>query len=287
MLVSSRANASVKQVRGLRARKAREESGLYFVEGIRLVAKAIELGAPVDSFVLSPEGAATGLGERLLAWERRGGPPCLRVTAPVFASLLLRDEAHGVGAVLRQQWKPLAAVRPAPERPWVALDEIRHPGNLGTILRTGEAAGTAGVFLLGDTTDPYDPVAVRASLGTIWAQRLVRTTFAALTAWAREQRCRLIGTSPAAAVDYRACRYGLPLVLFMGSERAGLAPERLAVCDAVVRIPMLGECDSLNLAVSTSLVLYQIYDQRERRHAAAPEDAEDLSGGIACPHPQQ
>jgi TrmH family RNA methyltransferase len=264
MLVSSRANASVKQIRGLRARKAREETGRYFIEGIRLVAKAVELGAPVETVVLSPEGMATELGRDLLAAESRGGPPCLQVTAAVFETLILRDGARGVGAVLRQQWEPLADVRPEGARPWIALDEVRHPGNLGTILRTGEAVGGAGVFLLGDTTDPYDPVAVRASLGTLWAQRLVRTTLPGLAAWKATHGCRLIGTSPGAALDYRACRYEPPLLLFMGSERCGLSPEMLALCDAVVRIPMLGQCDSLNLAVSASLVLYQIFDQRER-----------------------
>jgi TrmH family RNA methyltransferase len=115
---------------------------------------------------------------------------------------------------------------------------------------------------VGRASDPYDPASVRASMGALFSQRFVRTTAEELFAWTRRHHCLLAGTSPAGAADYRAVSYRPPTVLFMGSERKGLPPEHQARCDAVVRIPMVGSSDSLNLAVATSVMLYEIFNQR-------------------------
>jgi len=141
----------------------------------------------------------------------------------------------------------------------VALDGVQYPGNLGTVLRTAEAVGAEGIVLLDRTADPYDPLAVRASLGALFALPLARADFADLVDWARQHGARLVGTSPRAAIDYRAARYARPLVLVLGGERSGLAPARLDACDEVVRIPMSGRGDSLNLAVAAGLLLYEAY----------------------------
>ncbi len=166
-------------------------------------------------------------------------------------------------------------MRLADRRCWVAVDAIQNPGNLGTILRTSEAVGGAGVILIGPTTDPYDPSAVRASLGTIFSQRLVRATFPQFVAWRQRWQYLVIGTSPSAATSYKALRYQPPLILLMGSERQGLTPEMQALCDQVVQIPMTGRCDSLNLGVATSIILYEIFHQQHRDlpSASLPQDA--------------
>jgi TrmH family RNA methyltransferase len=146
---------------------------------------------------------------------------------------------------------------------WVALEAIHSPGNLGTILRTCDAVGAAGVILLGEAADPYDPATVRASMGSLFAQRLVRATPAELLAWKQRHGCRLIGTSPAGTVDYRELIYRPPMVLFMGSERHGLPAVHQTLCDEMVRIPMVGAADSLNLAVATSVMLYEVFGRRQ------------------------
>jgi TrmH family RNA methyltransferase len=171
---------------------------------------------------------------------------------------------------VRQRWTPLERIVPADDSCWIMLDTVRSPGNLGTILRTSEAVGGAGLILLGDAVDPYDPAAVRASMGSLLSQRFVRTTVADVLRWKDRQQCVLVGTAPSAATDYQAVDYRAPAVLLLGGERKGLSSELQALCDVVVRIPMLGHTDSLNLSVAASLLLYEVFTQRRRD--ASPEE---------------
>jgi RNA methyltransferase, TrmH family len=262
MVILSRHNARIKQIRGLRHRKYREESGLFFVEGIRLVAEAVQTRAEIETLVVAPSLLRSPLACQIVDELRLRHVSCVEVTPEVFDTLAVRNGAQGIGAVVRQRWERLEAVRLEDGRCWVAVDAVQYPGNLGTILRTCAAVGGAGVLLIGPATDPYDPSAVRATLGTLFSQRLVRASFAELAAWKRRHGYRLVGTSPAAVADYKGVAYQPPLVLFMGSERRGLSPEEQALCDLVVRIPMTGRCDSLNLGVAAGIVLYEIFNQQ-------------------------
>ena len=190
------------------------------------------------------------------------GVPCLPVSPDAFESLSVREGPQGIAAVIRQQWLDITRAAPTSGLCWVVLEGVHDAGNLGSILRTGDAVGTAGVILVGDTADPYDPIAVRASTGALWSQRLVRADHARLAAWKLAHGVALVGTSDSAAVDFREARYPAPLALAMGSEQAGISPGLRALCDEIVRIPMVGRCDSLNLAVATSVVLYAIFAHR-------------------------
>src|SRR5262245_58647159 len=261
LLIASRNNPKVKAIRDLRHRKERERSGLFFIESIHLVAAAIELCAPIELLVVAPDLLASRFARELLREQRQRGVACLEVTAEVFESLASKEAAQGIGAVVRQRWDALECVRPGGDC-WVALEAIHYPGNLGTILRTSDAVGGAGAILLGPTTDPYDPAAVRASMGAIFSQRLVRTGLGEFAAWARRHGCTVIGASPAAALDYQAVAYEPPLVLLMGSEPRGLSAEGLGLCNTVVSIPMVGHNDSLNLSVAASVMLYEVFNQR-------------------------
>ncbi|HEX2979947.1 MAG TPA: RNA methyltransferase [Anaerolineaceae bacterium] len=147
------------------------------------------------------------------------------------------------------------------DRNWVALDSVADPGNLGTILRTNDAVGGAGVILLDHSTDPYDVTAVRASMGAVFSQRLVRASLSEFAAWKQRHSVAVIGTSDAAKMDYHQTHYPSPMVLLMGSEREGLTPQHIAICDLMVAIPMVGRSDSLNLAVATAVVLYEMFNQ--------------------------
>jgi TrmH family RNA methyltransferase len=267
MRISSPANPAIKQIRALRQRKERERSGLFFIEGIRLIAEALELGAEIETLLVAPDLLSSTFAQQLVATQQEAGGSQLEVSAAVFQSLSTREGPQGLAAVVRQCWEPLGQVRLADELCWVALAGVQDPGNLGTILRTSDAVGGAGVILLGATADPYDPVALRASMGAIFAQRLVRADFGQLVAWQQQQGYPLIGTSDAAAQDYQAVRYSVPLLLLMGSERAGLTRAQQAACDALVSMPMRGRSDSLNLAVATGVMLYELLSQQ--RHSGA------------------
>jgi TrmH family RNA methyltransferase len=263
-IISSRANDSIRAIRRLRDRKERERSGRFFAEGIRIVTEAVHAGAPIETVVYAPELLRSEVGREVVRKCETAGAAVLAVTPEVFASLSVKEGPQGLGAVVRARWERLAEAVPAPESCWVALESVADPGNLGTIVRTSDAAGCAGVILLGASTDPYDPTALRASMGSVFALRLARATFAQLVEWAQRHGLQLVGTSGAATTEYRALTYRAPTVLVMGSERNGLSQEQQRACDAVVRIPMIGSADSLNLAVATGIVLYEILHQRLR-----------------------
>ncbi|HET7035060.1 MAG TPA: RNA methyltransferase [Thermomicrobiaceae bacterium] len=261
MTITSRSNATIKAIRKLRLRGERERAGCFFVEGVRQVAEAVQLGAPLDELIVAPELLRSPFARELVADATERGVPVLEVSPEVFRSLSLKEHPQGLAAVVRQRWAALDEIAPRAGLCWLALEAVADPGNLGTILRTAEAVGAGGVILLGPSTDPYDPTAVRASTGAVFSQPLVRATLAAFAAWAGRHGLQVAGASPAAALDYAGAPYQRPLVLLLGSERQGLSPDGLAICDLLVRIPMAGRSDSLNLAVATGIVLYEIFNQ--------------------------
>jgi TrmH family RNA methyltransferase len=265
MMISSTSNPRIKAIRALRQRKERERTSLFFVEGIRIVGEAAQCGAPITTLVFAPEWLKSDFANGLVAAQQKRGIECLEVTREAFESLSTKEGPQGLGAVVQQRWETLDAVRLASELCWVALDAAQDPGNIGAILRTSDAVGGAGVMLLGQSADPYDPAAVRASMGAIFSQRLVRASFAEFAAWKERQRYAVIGASDKATHDYQAITYQPPLILLMGSERQGLSAEQQAICDEVVSIPMIGRSDSLNLAVATSVMLYEVFNQQRKQ----------------------
>ena len=261
-MITSSANERMKQIRKLQERKERMESGLFYLEGLRIIGEAVEAGETLETLVIAPDLLRSDYGLKLATAEKEKGTDVLEVSGEVFRRMALKDGPQGIAAVVRQRWFDLNAVRLQPGRPWIALDSVADPGNLGTILRTSDAAGGEGVILLDQSTDPYDPSAVRASMGALFDQKIVRTSFDAFEAWKLSSAVVLVGTSDKAAQDYHTYPYPAELILMMGSERGGLLPQHTALCDAMVSIPMLGKSDSLNLAVATAVILYEILNQR-------------------------
>jgi TrmH family RNA methyltransferase len=261
VLISSRSNERIKAIRALQDRKARDLEGTFFAEGARVVRIALETDAHIQLAVvceerLDEEGAA-------VANELAGRDiPILEVTGPVFDALSYREEGYAIGAVVKQGWGVLDS-RTTGQRCWVALHDIQHPGNLGTIIRCNDAIGGDGVILSGRSTDPYHPIAVRGSLGAVFTQRILHSSPEDLARWAKHAGCLVVGTSPHGNVDFREPDYTQrPVLLIGGSERIGISEEQIAMCDAVVRIPMHGYVESLNLSIATALVLYEIERQR-------------------------
>jgi RNA methyltransferase, TrmH family len=273
-MITSLSNERIKTIRKLQERKFRQESGLFYIEGLRIVAEALEQAAAgrakVDTLVVAPDLLKSSFGQQLVKEKQGIRVPVLEVSAEVFERLSLKEGPQGIAAVMHQHWQPLGDVfldaKPGlSSRTWVALDSVADPGNLGTILRTHDAVGGQGMILLDQSTDPYDPSAVRGSMGALFTQSLVRASFSEFSRWIQKLGFPVIGTSDKAANDYHDYRYPPELVLLMGSERQGLQEQHLAVCDAVVSIPMLGKSDSLNLAVATAVVLYEILNQRREK----------------------
>jgi TrmH family RNA methyltransferase len=221
--------------------------------------------------IVAPELLTSEFGHKMVADWRRGNKPCHEVSAEVFESLSVQGHAQGLAAVVKQHWTTLDQICPERQPVWVALSGVQDPGNLGTILRTGDGAGCSGVMLLGHTTDPFDPESVRASMGAIFSQGLLRTSLEDLLAWKAAHHYALIGTSASARVDYRTFTYPERVIAFMGSEGRGLSQEEQCACDAMVQIPMVGRSDSLNLAVATALSLYEIFYQHRQTAVPHPD----------------
>ncbi|AIC25598.1 tRNA/rRNA methyltransferase SpoU-like protein [Rhizobium etli bv. mimosae str. IE4771] len=260
--VTSLANPIIKDIKALTNKKSREESGTFLAEGLKLVIDAIELGWTIRTLVYAKAAKGKPLVEQMAAKTVASGGLVLEVSEKVIGSITRRDNPQMVVGIFDQRWKPLKDIRPREGETWVALDRVRDPGNLGTIIRTADAAGASGVILVGEATDPFSLETVRATMGSVFAVPVARATPEEFLAWRKSAGVSVVATHLAGAVDYRTIDYRKkPIVLLMGNEQSGL-PEQLAKeADALARIPQQGRADSLNLAVATAVMLFEA-----RRH---------------------
>ncbi|PCD69319.1 TrmH family RNA methyltransferase [Rhizobium phaseoli] len=260
--VTSLANPIIKDIKALTNKKSREESGTFLAEGLKLVIDAIELGWRIRTLVYAKAAKGKPLVEQMAAKTVASGGLVLEVSEKVIGSITRRDNPQMVVGIFDQRWKPLKDIRPREGETWVALDRVRDPGNLGTIIRTADAAGASGVILVGEATDPFSLETVRATMGSVFAVPVARATPEEFLAWRKSAGVSVVATHLAGAVDYRTIDYRKkPVVLLMGNEQSGL-PEQLAKeADALARIPQQGRADSLNLAVATAVMLFEA-----RRH---------------------
>lgn len=255
-VITSPANPEIKRIRGLALRKKREEERLFVAEGLRHVMEAIEAGWPLETLVYRSDVAQRPKVAEARAATAATGGLCLEVTEAVLAKMTKRDNPQTVVGVLRQRWQPLEEITPG--KLWIALETVRDPGNLGTVLRTADAVAADGVILIGETCDPYSPESVRASMGSVVRVPLVRATPAQFLTWRAGWPGLVVGTHLSGDADYRAVAYDPPVLLIMGNEQAGLTDALAAACDRRVKIPMAGGADSLNLSVATAVMLFEI-----------------------------
>jgi len=253
--VTSLANPLIKDIRALHLKKHRDATGLFLAEGHKLVRNGLDEGWALTTLVCGVGSLREEAVGRLAARAHAAGALVMEVSNAVLEKVSRRDNPQIVLGVFRQRTAPLA--RLGAGGLWVALDRVRDPGNLGTIQRTADAAGGAGVALVGPSCDPFAVETVRATMGSIFHVPLVRAELAAFLARVKAAGARLVGTHLAGTVDYRKADYRPPVVLLMGNEQQGLTDELAAACDELVRIPMAGRADSLNLAVATGLMIYE------------------------------
>ena len=256
--ITSLTNPTVKAVRGLHMRKEREESGLFLAEGLKIVIEAIDLGHAPRTLMYGPDAADHPMLRKAVAATQAAQGEVIEVSREVLEKVSRRDNPQSVMAVFPQVFTPLAEIDPGAAPCWVALQAVRDPGNLGTIIRTADSAGCGGVILVGDCTDPYSVEAVRATMGSVFAVRIVKATVAEFLAWRPSWPGSVVGTLLSAVTDYRQADYRKPTLILMGNEQQGLPPELAAACDVNVKIPMRGRADSLNLSVATGIMIYTV-----------------------------
>ncbi|MBB2972138.1 RNA methyltransferase [Mesorhizobium sp. RMAD-H1] len=257
--VTSLTNPIIKDLRALSVKKFRDQQGVFLAEGLKLVIDALDLGWRIRTLVFAKAGKGNALVEQVAARTVARGGLVLEVSEKVISAITRRDNPQMVVGVFEQKYQPLGSLRPQGNDVYVALDRVRDPGNLGTIIRTADAAGAKGVILIGDTTDPFSIETVRATMGSVFALPLYRASEADFLAWRKGFSGLVVGTHLKGAVDYRRIPYaGRPVILMMGNEQQGLPESLASTCDKLARIPQAGRADSLNLAIATGVMLFEI-----------------------------
>jgi len=259
-LITSLTNEAVKAVRALHMRKEREATGRFLAEGLKFIGEALDQGRTPRLLMVGEEARPHPLLERARAETRAAGGEVVVVTHAILEKISRRDNPQTVLGVFEQVYAPLGTIQPESAPCWVALEQVRDPGNLGTIIRTADAAGCGGVVLIGDCVDPYSVEAVRATMGSVFAVAIARATAAEFLAWRQSWPGSVIGTRLDATVGYREADIQRPALILMGNEQAGLTDALAAACDVNVKIPMRGRADSLNLAIATGIMVYAVTD---------------------------
>jgi TrmH family RNA methyltransferase len=225
---------------------------------VQPVWRAIEAGWHVETLLVVPTRLPDSAA-RMVAEQRAAGTRTVELAEQLAARVADRDTPPGLLAVVSARTTSLGELPVARGSVFVALSEVGNPGNLGTVIRTADAVGAAGVILVGDTADQYAPAAVKASMGSLFAVPVARVRDPdALFAWAAAAGVEVVATSGYAEQDHWSGPYATPVAVLLGSEGEGLPPEEMERADRVVRIPMVGTAESLNLAVAAALMLYEV-----------------------------
>jgi RNA methyltransferase, TrmH family len=260
--ITSFANATVKQLRALHDKKNRQSEGLFLAEGLRILTEALEAGQAPQILAFGPTARNHPLVRQLIEAALAQQGKVIEVSDEILAKIARKDNPHMVlGAYPLQSLALEALILSRPELV-IALEGLKDPGNLGTILRTGDAVGASAIILLDDCCDPFSTEAVRASMGALFTQKLAHTRWPQFQSWIKAQKMQLVGAYlHDDTQDYQALRYKRPTCLLIGNEQSGLPEAYAMACDALVKMPMYGKADSLNAAMATGVLAYEVRNQ--------------------------
>lgn len=256
-------NPTVKHLRALREKKQRRREGKFLAEGLRLLTDARESGLLPEILVMATERDPHPLLAALEQDVERAGGEIIETSADILAKITGKDNPQAVAGVFAELDTSLSALDRSKAGIWLVAQALRDPGNLGTMLRTGDAVGAGGLILLDDSADPFSVEAVRASMGAVFTQSVVQASWEEFLAWLRSGPGQLVAASLREAVPYRGAPYQAPCFVMVGNESRGLPEEYEAACDLRVTMPMRGRADSLNAAVAAAVLAYEVLDTLE------------------------
>lgn len=261
--ITSTANPLIKEIKALEMRKRRKETNLFVAEGLRTIIEGMELKADLQNLVY-----LTAVKDRPEIVKARDycaqcGGTAIEVNDIVLEKISRKENPQSVIGVFRQKLRKLRDVPMSGI--WVVLEEVRDPGNLGTIIRTIDSVGASGVILVGNCCDPYSFESVRATMGSIFLVPIVTASQDDFLDWRKDWTGQVYGTTLQDSVDYRDVAYQEPILLMMGNEQAGLTDAMRETCTSLIRLPMKGRADSLNLSIATGVMLYMIEDRIKER----------------------
>jgi TrmH family RNA methyltransferase len=256
--VTAFSNSTVKLLRSLRDKKARRAEGLFLAEGLRILTEARDSGRLPEIVAFSAEGAKHPLAAEIIAATEAAGGDAVETTPDILSKMSGKDNPQMLLGAYRQPETSLEGIDRGKAPLWIVAQALRDPGNIGTILRTGDAVGAGGLILLDDCADPYSVEAVRASMGAIFTQAVAAVRWPEFVSWLRSGEGQLAGTSLKATHDYLEADYRKPCFLLIGNEQQGLPSDYEAECDLLVKIPMAGGADSLNAAMAAAVMAFAI-----------------------------
>lgn len=255
-------NENIKHIRKLTQKKEREKTNHFYVEGIRPITEAVQLKYPIEAMIYCPSLLISSQGQNIIQLAEQEGIETWEVNEAIFKSFALKEGPQGIAAVMKQKWFGLEDIDQFPGL-WVGLESVQDPGNVGSIMRTLDAARGEGIITIDFSVDFFHPTAVRASTGAIFNMKLIHCHKQEFIEWKRENHQLLIGMHCNLGNEYTKINYPSELIIILGSEQEGLSESIVRICDTLVTIPMRGRVDSLNLACAASIVLYEIYNQQK------------------------
>ncbi len=263
--ITAFSNPLVKRIRALRDKRHRREEGLFVAEGLRILAEAQEAGRLPRYIFYAADSAAHPLVRRLAEATEAAGGDAIETDRDILHKLSGKDNPQTVIGAFDLFDLSLDRIDRTASGIWLVAQSLRDPGNLGTILRTGDAVGAGGLILIDDCVDPFSFEAVRASMGALFTQRIAAARWEEFLPWLRAAPGQLVGMALGENTqDYQAPRYTAPTFLLVGNEAQGLPAAYAAECDLLVKMPMLGKADSLNAAVASAVMAYEVLNQRRK-----------------------
>ncbi|WP_088310284.1 TrmH family RNA methyltransferase [Novosphingobium sp. B 225] len=253
-------NPAVKALRALREKKHRKAAGKFLAEGLRLLTDARECGRLPEVLVMATRREAHPLLDALEADVLANGGEVLEMAEDVLAKVTGKDNPQAVAGVFAEFDTSLVNLDRSAAKIWLVAQALRDPGNLGTMLRTGDAVGAGGLILIDACADPFSVEAVRASMGAVFTQRIVQARWEEFLPWLRGGPGQLVAASLREAVPYRGAPYQAPCFIMVGNESRGLPEDYELTCDLRVTMPMKGRADSLNAAVAGAVLAYEVLD---------------------------
>ncbi len=256
--ISGYSNPTVKYVRSLRDKKYRKRSGQFLVEGLRLLEDARVSGRLPSQIIMAEGRDEHALLDQLEQAVVLAGGEIITTTPDILSKITGKSNAQSVIGVFDEFDTALSRLDRGTASIWLVAQELRDPGNLGTMLRTCDAVGAGGLILIDDCADPFSAEAVRASMGAVFTQSLAQARWDEFVPWLRAGSGQLVAASLREAVPYRGAPYAAPCFILVGNELQGLPESYEQECDLRVTMPMKGRADSLNAAVAGAVLAYEV-----------------------------
>lgn len=260
--ITSLKNDGVRQVMGLRDRKARESGRLTVIDGIKEIQAALEAGVKFRTLYICPELIERKSASWFLARFTKANVEILETSRPVFEKIAFGERLEGMVAVAVQPRLRFADLKLRQNAFLVLVEGVEKPGNLGAILRTCDAAGVDAMIVCDGRTDVYNPNVIRASLGAVFTVPVVTSPNQEALDFCRANKIQIIGTFPDADHMYAGKDYRHSIAFVLGSEQEGLSAFWTRNADVKVSIPMTGRVNSLNVSATAAVILYEAVRQR-------------------------